>query len=145
MGNSNWSDRIVGDRMTVDQQFMQRVNQSEFSRQEWGLIMTAVEFEIENPENEERAALVANTSKIPHVIPELKNVQSQMGGMGGERESSGGVLSSIKDALGLGNGGDGNAAKTESATALAEEYAAELQAHLEEEGKWDDVRTAAAR
>ncbi|MFB6256979.1 MAG: DUF5799 family protein, partial [Haloplanus sp.] len=38
---SEWTDTIVRDRMTVDQEFDERVRQSAFTSQEWGLIMTA--------------------------------------------------------------------------------------------------------
>ncbi|MFB6255890.1 MAG: DUF5799 family protein, partial [Haloplanus sp.] len=58
---SNWTDRIVGDRMAVDREFSDRVRASEFSNQEWGLVMTAVDFEIEHAEDPDRARIVADT------------------------------------------------------------------------------------
>jgi hypothetical protein len=33
---ADWTDSIVGDRMSVDRAFNQRVADSEFTRQEWG-------------------------------------------------------------------------------------------------------------
>lgn len=144
MADQTWTDLIVGDRMVVDQEFADRVTASEFSRQEWGLIMTAVEFEIENPSDAETARIVANTSKIEHVMPELDNIRSQMQAMGGggSRGSSGGFFSSVKSALGIGGGGV-DEGKSREAEQLAQEYADELQAHLEERGKWGQVRRAA--
>lgn len=150
-----WTDRIVGDRMTVDQQFSDRVTQSQFNRQQWGLVMTAVEFDIENPADPDRATLVADTSSLPNVIPELEHVESGPPGTSGgpTRDSGdgGGLVDTLTDALGLGGGdgddseGDGVDEETlNAAEQLVGEYADELQAHLEERGKWADVRAAAA-
>lgn len=145
MDQKRWTDRIVGERMAVDREFNDRVEQSEFSRQEWGLIMTAVEFEIENPESE-HAALVADTSKIPHILPELEKLQEQMSAAGaapGGSSSSGGVFDSIKNALGLGSGGP-DPERGDAASRLAQEYANELQNRLEENGKWEEVQSVAS-
>ncbi|WP_132060196.1 DUF5799 family protein [Halorussus amylolyticus] len=150
MSNRGWQDVIVGDRMTVDQQFAQRVSDSEFSRQEWGLIMTAVEFEIENPDDEERARIVAETSKIEQVMPELDNIRDQMGaigagGGGGPSKGGGGIFDSVKDALGLGGGAGGaDDERLRAAERLTQEYADELQQHLESSGKWEQVRRTAS-
>lgn len=106
---SDWTDAIVGERMTVDNQFTDRVAASRFSSQEWGLIMTATEFEIENADDSENARIVADTSSLPAIMPELENVRSQVaamggapGGAGGSGGSGGGLVDSIKGALGLG-------------------------------------------
>ena len=151
MSDSSWTDRIVGDRMTVDQEFASRIANSEFSNQQWSLIMTATEFEIEHPDDPERARIVANTEKVDQIIPELENVQSGMGAMGGSAAggngdgSSGGLVDSIKGALGLGGGnGDSHEQKREAAERLTQEYADELQSHLEAQGKWESVRETAA-
>ena len=145
---SEWTDAIVGERMTVDNQFNERVAASRFSSQEWGLIMTATEFEIENADDPEAARVVADTSNLPAIMPELENLRSQMAGMGGApggdaAGSGGGVVDSIKGALGLGGGGGGPSdEELEAAERLVQEYADELQAHLEEVGKWERVRVA---
>ncbi|WP_136715309.1 DUF5799 family protein [Halorientalis salina] len=149
-----WTDLIVGDRMTVDQQFTDRVANSQFSRQQWGLVMTAVEFDIERPDDEESAELVADTSNLPSIIPELDAVDQQgpMGGGAGRGDKSGdssGLLGGITDALGLGGGGDGDTDQVdqdqlEAADRLAQEYATQLQNQLEDTGKWEEVRTVAA-
>ena len=144
---SEWTDAIVGERMTVDNQFTERVTASRFSSQEWGLIMTAMEFEIEHSNDPEAARLVADTSNLPAVMPELENVRSQvaaMGGGGGDAGGSGGgIVDSILGALGLGGDGDGASdEEIEAAERLVQEYADELQAHLEEVGKWEQVRVA---
>jgi hypothetical protein len=147
MTERGWQDLVVGDRMAVDQEFAQRVADSQFTRQEWGLIMTAVEFEIENPGDADRAQVVAETSKVEQVIPELENVRNQMNAMGGGggQTGGGGIFDSVKDALGLGGGG-GNGVdqdRLDAATRLADEYAGELQQRLESQGKWAQVREAA--
>jgi len=152
MGMSDWTDAIVGERMTVDNQFTDRVAASRFSSQEWGLIMTATEFEIENADDSENARIVADTSSLPAIMPELENVRSQVaamggspGGAGGSGGSGGGLVDSIKGALGLGGSGGNDGPSDEeldAAERLVQEYADELQAHLEEVGKWEQVRVA---
>lgn len=149
MTERGWQDLIVGDRMAVDQEFAQRITDSQFSRQEWGLIMTAVEFEIEHPDDAERARIVADTTKVEQVMPEMENVRDQMGAMGGapgdDRAGGGGVFDSMKDALGLGGGDDGvDQDRIDAADRLAQEYAGELQQRLESQGKWTQVREAAS-
>jgi len=145
---SDWTDAIVGERMAVDDEFTDRVAASRFSGQEWGLIMTAVEFDIEDPDDPEDARVVADTSSLPAIMPELENVRSQMpaagGGNGrGSGGSGGGIVDSIKGALGLGGGSDGSSEEElAAAEELAQEYADKLQAHLEDAGKWEQVRVA---
>jgi hypothetical protein len=137
---SNWTDAIVGERMALDREFSDRVRESDFSNQEWGLVMTATDFEIEDANDPDRARIVADTTNLPQMMPELENVRSQMGGMsGGESKSSGGVFDSIKGALGLGDDG-GDDERLETAERLVQEYADELQEKLEEKGRWDEVR-----
>lgn len=145
----DWTDRIVGARMAVDNEFEDRLQRSEFSRQEWGLVMTAVEFEIEDADDPDRARIVADTDNLPAIMPELERVgdMSPMGasGSGGSGSRSGGVLDSVKNALGLGGGGNGvDEEKQEKAAKLVTEYAEKLQQHLENKGKWDEVRTIAS-
>ena len=142
MARQQWTDMIVGDRMAVDREFSQRVADSRFSRQEWGLIMTAVEFEIEHPDDDEQAKLVADTSKIRQVMPEMENIQSQMNSMAGKpsKKESKGIFSSVKDALGMGGGSGIDKDKLAAAEGLAQEYADELQTRLESQGKWARVR-----
>jgi len=138
---SNWTDRIVGDRMAVDREFSDQVRNSEFSNQEWGLIMTAVDFDIEHADDPDRARIVPDTENLPQMIPELEKVQGGMpGGPGaqGGTDSGTGVLDAIRGALGM--GGDDGADRLDAAERLVGEYAEMLQARLEERGKWDDVR-----
>jgi len=148
----DWTDRIVGARMAADREFEDRVEASQFSRQEWGLIMTATEFEIEHPGDPDRARLVGNTEKLPSVAPELERIAEEGprgapgGGQGGSDggSSGGGVLGSIKDALGVGGGGSSfDDSKMAAAESLVAEYTDRLQQHLEDNGRWDEVREAA--
>ncbi|MDJ1433527.1 DUF5799 family protein [Halostagnicola sp. A-GB9-2] len=151
MSDNAWTDRIVSERMTVDQEFSPRVESSRFSSQEWSLIMTATEFEIEQPETPEEARIVANTENVDSILPELENVRSQMGAMGagggagGGSGSGGGVVDSIKSALGMGGGSSGGShdAEREAAETLTQEYAEELQAQLESNHRWESVCEAA--
>ncbi|WP_248515539.1 DUF5799 family protein [Salinarchaeum laminariae] len=153
---SAWTDQFVGDRMAVDREFTQRVAASEFSSQEWGTIMTAVEFDIEEPESPERARVVADTEKIAQVLPAIDQMRDGMG-MGGAPGSGGGsagadddssrggsgLFGSIKSSLGMGDGDDGEH-RAEAAAALADEYAAQFQEHLEQQGKWEQACEVAA-
>ncbi|WP_256392217.1 DUF5799 family protein [Natronoarchaeum rubrum] len=152
MSNGDWTDRFVGDRMSVDQEFNQRVARSDFSSQEWGMIMTAVELEIENPDDPESAQLVADTDKLPQVMPALDDVREQMGGMGGapsggsSRSSGGsgdGIVGAIKGLFGGGSGGGGDE-RERAAAELAQEYAEQFQERLESQGKWARACSAAA-
>lgn len=148
MSDSDWSDRIVGERMQVDQEFNEKVAASNFSRQQWGLIMTAVEFDIENPDDPERARMVADTSKIESIVPELDKVDQATGmAAQGQAQSgdSGGLLGSVKNALGLGGGSNGvDREQLAAAEELAQMYAGDLQDRLESNGKWRQIRDLAA-
>lgn len=137
MSDSEWRDMIVGERMRVDREFADRVRSSQFSGQQWSLIMTAVEFDLAG--EGESAELVADTSKIGAVLPELERIEKQ-GPMAPPTESGGGLLDSVKSALGMGGPDEELLA---AAADLADEYAAELQAALEESGRWSEVREAA--
>lgn len=147
---SDWQDMMVGDRMAVDSEFAPRVEESQFSRQEWGLVMTATRFEIEQSADPESAELVADTSDLESMMPEIEKV-ANMGPMGTPQSKSvdsGGVLESILGSLGLGSGtsvsGGVDEDKLDAAEELVAQYAAELQGHLEAEGRWETVREAAA-
>ncbi|WP_293031882.1 DUF5799 family protein [Natronococcus sp.] len=151
MSDTSWTDRIVGERMTVDQEFSARVQDSRFSSQQWSLIMTATEFEIEDADDPDGARIVANTEKVDQIIPELENVEQQMGAMGGQGGqgggggASGGVVDSILGALGLGgDGSDDREEQLRAAEQLTQEYADQLQSQLESKGRWESVRQAAA-
>lgn len=135
----DWESMIVWDRMEVDKQFAERIQHSRFSRQEWGMIMTAVEFRIEG---EGRSAkLVADTSKIEQILPELDKIKAQMPGGGGQ--SGGSLVDSIRSLFGITGGGSVDEEELTAATSLVDEYAVSLQTHLEENGKWREVRQSA--
>lgn len=137
MSDRTWRDRLAGARMQVDQEFSQRIRRSDLTSQEWSLVMTAVEFDI--VEEDDTARLVADTSKVKHVIPEFENLQRGMP-YAGDQSSTGGVLDSIKELLGLKSRDEETLATAEELTA---EYATRLQAKLEETGRWTEIRNAA--
>jgi hypothetical protein len=146
---TDWTDSIVGDRMTVDREFNDRVENSEFTSQEWGLIMTATELDIDHADDPDRARIVADTEKLPQIMPELENVRSQMSQMGGAPgadaggSGGGGIVDSLKGALGLGGGSDGvDQDRVDAAEKLTQAYADALQNHLESKNKWEQVRIA---
>lgn len=134
----DWTATIAAERMKVDNQFADRLEASSFSRQQWGLVMTAMSFDIQNPSNPGEARLVPDTSSVPAIMPELDRIERQ-GPMGGGSRSSGsggGLLDSVKGALGFGDGTD---ERLDEATELAEEYCDRLQQALESNGRWEDV------
>ncbi len=139
MSDSNWTDRIAGERMAVDQRFNEQVKASSFSSQQWGLVMTAVEFEIENPGDPDAARIVADTSKLSSVMPEMERVANQgpMGGPGGDQSggSGGGLLSGVKDALGLSGSGGGNEQQEEEAARLAQATLSDSDRNLSDAGR----------
>ncbi|WP_435096063.1 DUF5799 family protein [Halarchaeum sp. P4] len=141
---ADWKDRVVGERMSVDDEFGEQVEASSFSRQQWGLIMTATELRIENPDDPEAARVVADTGKLPQVMSEIDNVEKQMASMGaggaGSTSSGEGFLGGIKRALGFGSRDE----RYEEAEELVEEYAELLQERLEENGRWEEVCRVAA-
>ncbi|WP_330631782.1 DUF5799 family protein [Halocatena halophila] len=132
----NWTDRIVGARMAVDAEFEAQIEESDFSRQQWGLVMSATEFEIEQPGTPESATLIADTEKLPAVLGELESIDSH-GSMGTSSPSSGGILETITSALR--GGDDTESSYRESAERLTDAYATALQRHLVAEGRWTEV------
>ena len=136
---------IAGERMQLDQEFADRVEASSFNRQQWGLVMTALEFEIEDPADPDEARIVPDASKVPAIIPELDNVGQQGPmGAGSGSESGGGLLDSVKGALGLGVGESGDDPRLDEATELGREYGERLQERLESNGRWNAVCERAA-
>ena len=124
--SDDWRDQLAGARMQVDQQFQDRLEQSQFTNQEWGLIMTAVEFEIDQPGEADRAELVANTSQLDQIVPELDRIQQEMGGAMGQSGSgggAGGIIGQFKEFLGGlsgGSSGQNDEEQMAAATALVE-------------------------
>jgi hypothetical protein len=138
MSEPEWRDAIVGDRMRVDQEFAERVQGSGFSNQQWSLIMTAVQLELEG--SGEDATLVADTSRIPDIAPELDRITEQMGAAqpGGGNTGGSNLVDTLKSSLGLG-GGSADEEMVREAEQLASAYAAALESHLRENGRWDRV------
>jgi hypothetical protein len=144
---SDWTDMVVGERMQVDQAFNEKVAASHFSSQQWNLVMTAVEFEVEHADDPERARIVADTSKVETILPELEKVEQRRsmasaGNAGDPGDSGGsGLFDGIKDTLGLGDSGP-DREQLAAAEEMAQMYADDLQAKLESTGKWERVREA---
>ena len=139
MSDRGWRDRIVGDRMRVDQEFADRVRSSSLSRSEWSLVMTAVDFDVEG--EGESANLVADTSQVETILPELPKLAERMGGAPSGGSSSGPFgefVDSLRSSIGLGGGG-ADEEKRQDALGLPQEYARALQQHLEARGKWEDI------
>lgn len=147
---TDWRDQLAGARMRVDQQFQERVTESRFSNQQWGLIMTAVEWDVRRPEDPREAQLVADTSNLPDIVPELDRVQEQLAGAARPTadEGGGGITARLESLFGgffgSSNAGSDHEAQLADAEALVQEYARELQGYLESQNRWEEIRTAAA-
>ena len=145
--SGQWTDMIAGARMQVDQQFQQQVIDSQFSNQQWGLIMTAVQFEIVAPETPEEAEIVANTEQVQHIIPELDNIPDGMGGapQRSNKGDKGGLLGRVASLFeGSDSGSGSNDEREAAAVSLVQAYAVELQNFLEQQGRWEDICAAYA-
>ena len=148
--SDQWTDRLAGARMQVDKRFSDRVTDSRFTNQEWGLIMTAVEFDIDDPTDPETAELVATTDQLGEIIPELGKIQEQMGGSPEPVESGpsgGSIFGRVRqyiDGLTTDSREGNEREKLAAATELVEEYTVELQQYLEEQGSWEDLCSRAA-
>ena len=147
MSDSDWTDMLAAERMRVDRKFEDQLEASSFSRQQWGLVMTAVEFDIDGPQDPDTATLRADTSKLSSVMSEIKNLDKRGGGMsspsgGVGSGSGGGILGKIAGLFGGGGGGGG--ALQNEAEELAGEYTEKLQAHLEKRGRWETICEQAA-
>jgi hypothetical protein len=148
--SNEWTDQLAGARMQVDQRFQDTLEASSFTNQEWGLVMTAIDWDIENPETPEEAELVADTDQLSEIIPELENIQSQMGGSQRpveEGPDTQGFLGRIKryiHDLTSNTSSQSSTKRYNDAVELVEGYTMELQSFLEERGRWADVCAAAA-
>jgi hypothetical protein len=146
--SDDWQRKLTTERMQVDQEFEDQLAASEFSRQQWSLIMTAVEFDITDPEDPESARLVADTDKLPSIMSELDRLDDRgavpgAGGSSGGGGDGSGLLGNLKSALGMG-GASGGGKQLAAAEELAQEYADDLQAKLEQRGKWESIRAEAS-
>jgi len=145
MSDNSWRDALAAERMRVDREFEEQVQSSSFTRQQWGLVMTAVEFDIDGPSEPETAQLVADTSKLPSVMPQIEQMEQSGGGMGapaggagGSGGSGGGLLGKLASIL---PGGDssGGGKRQDEAASLAQEYAEALQQRLEKRDRWQAI------
>jgi hypothetical protein len=137
----DWRDLLAADRLALDGEFEDRVREAGLSSQEWGLVMTVVEFRIEDPENPPAAELHADTGRLDAVLPEVAAMRGGAEGVpGSQRATSRGLLDGVRSVLGL----DGNDELRATAETLAAEYAERLQDRLEDRERWRQVCSLAA-
>ncbi len=146
---SDWTDALAGARMQVDQQFEPRVEASGFTSQEWGLIMTAVEFDIHDPDEPDAAELYADTENLPEIVPELERIQREMGGSATpvEEGHGTGIVGRVRrmvDSLTADRSTGSDSERLSEAETLVQNYADELETYLEKHGRWEDLCTAAS-
>lgn len=150
MTDDDWSDRLAGARMQVDQRFQETLDDSEFTNQEWGLVMTAVEFDVIHADDPEKAQLVADREKLREIVPELDSIQRDMGGSPRPVESrpdGSGMFGRIRqylDFLSTNSSDTPDKERLATAKVLVDEYTEMLEAYLRERGRWEEIREAAA-
>lgn len=138
MTDGTWTGRIAAERMQTDQEFADRVAASPLSGQQWALVMTAVDFDIDGPEDPETAELTVDARKLPSVMDEIRRIGDRQPGAltSTAADSGGGLLDSVKRAFGLAGTDDD---LRETAEDLASEYASALQTRLEERDRWAEI------
>lgn len=135
---------LVGHRLAVDQEFAERVRDSEFSSMEWDLIMSTVSFELSDPGDPENAAIVADLEGIPKAINAIEDLPDAGPGVGGGPASAGGnqgIFGRISARLGLDEsvGSSSRDERIQAANALVTEYAEVLQIHLKQQRHWQEL------
>lgn len=132
---------LVGHRLAVDQEFAERLHESEFSSMEWDLIMSTVSFEMEEPDDPEAAAIVPNVEELPAAISAIEDLPDAGPGVHGGPDragGSGGIVDRLTSRFGI-TGDEGPTspdARRRAATALVTEYAEVLQIHLKQQRAW---------
>jgi hypothetical protein len=148
-----WTDKLARARIQVDKEFYESIERSQFTEQEWGLIMRATEWRVANPESPEHAKLVAETDKVAEILPQLsrirQDVQTAAAGPEAARqrtlaEGFSGWINGFVEMLSRAVTSNSRDSRVEDAEALAAEYAERVQDYLERRGKWNEVRKAAA-
>lgn len=131
-----WQHAIAAERMAVDREFADQVSASSLSPESWELVMTAVELKIERPGDPSAAQLVANTERLPSVLPAIASIEQR------HDHDGPGLLARLRGYI---PGVDGpQADRRRTAEALARTYARELRERLEETGQWEQVCAMAA-
>lgn len=147
----DWTDKLARARITVDKEFYEDVERSQFTEQEWGMIMTAVEWRVRNAEDPETARLVADTSKVSDILPQLREIRTRVReaqrGVGRPRTLADGFtgwINGFVEMLGNVLSNEPRDARLRDAEKLANRYAIRVQEYLEDRGRWEEVRLAAA-
>lgn len=137
----DWENMIIADRMAVDQAFQEQVTASAFSNQAWSLVMTAVDFQIVNPEQPEEAYITVDSAQIDSVLPAMEEAEKALGGSPKKQSFTDKIANELRGYLGKNRG---DAERRAEAEQLATAYANELHARLERVGKWEAVCERAA-
>jgi hypothetical protein len=141
---SHWTDAIISERITVDEEFEMNVAESEFTKQEWDTIMSMLELRMENVDDPENAQVSADVERLPQILKNMGSVEmrpSQSGTNTGEPKGIGGKLREklfgvkVGDVINLDRGDDKiNEGRLRTAEQLVEDYLNELQTQLEKTG-----------
>ncbi len=135
---------LVGHRLAVDQEFAERLRESEFSSMEWDLIMSTVSFELEDPGDPETATIVPNVEDLPAAISAIEDLPDTGHGSHGNPERGGdasGMVDRLTSRLGFDRteGSSSPDDRRQAATALVTEYAEVLQIHLKQQRAWTEL------
>jgi hypothetical protein len=129
---ADWYSRAAHERVQVDSSFNSRLRDKPVTAHQWGLLMTAIEFDIVNPEEPERARIVPDVSKVDSVLDQVKEAEDAPNA---PAPDSPGIVERVKRALGISESED---PYKRAARSLASQYATELQAELEKQGRWEE-------
>lgn len=132
------NELLIGHRMNADKAFAGRLNESDFSRTEWDLIMSVVSFEIDDPEKPETANLRPVIENLDDAIAAADEVPKDdtSGPYSSGDTSSEGLFDRL---TGLFSGGKSSGDRRREAEALVNEYTATLQEQLKEHDRWESV------
>lgn len=132
------NELLIGHRMNADKVFASRVAESRFSRAEWDLIMSIVEFEIDDPSDPETAKLLPVTDDLDDALAatdEIPTVNASDPYSAGSPQSES-FLDRLTNWIGRFSLDD---ERREKATVLVNEYAATLQGQLRQRDVWDEL------
>lgn len=141
---SHWTDAIISERIAVDEEFEMNVADSEFTKQEWNIMMSMLELKITNVDDPENAQVSANVEKLPEILKNLESVEtrpSQPAANTGEPKGIGGKLRAklfgikVGDVISFDRGDDGiDEKRLQTAEQLVNDYLSALQTQLEMTG-----------
>ena len=152
---SHWTDAIIRERMAVDEEFEMNIADSEFTKQEWNIMMSMLDLKITNVDDPENAQVGANMEKLPEILKKMESVETrpnQSAADTGEPKGIAGKLRAklfgvkVGDVISFDRGDDEiDAERLQTAEQLVDDYLSNLQSQLETRGSMARACTAYKR